>query len=181
MTQSESSPSIVETWTEDPLAALTAAAIGVLVGAGVTLGILYVTSSGDEPPIRVRNGSIQLEVGASTWKQTGNVWKISGGAKQVDSYWLYLAPTNPAACQSPKINGNGIVFGLNDGTQVRVESKNRKTEVTSTRPLTLSADKKTLSYGGGDVYITEIRLDGASGSQCTFASKDTNLHTLLIE
>jgi hypothetical protein len=167
---------------DDPVAAAVAVGIGILIGAGA-VWLLSSLTTGDEPPIRVRNGSIQLEVLHSTrhWQQTGNVWKISQGTRLVDSYWLYFAPTNPAECKAVKANGNKIRFIMDDGTEVVVESKNKKTEVSSTIPLTLSADEKTLSYGTAATFIKEIRFDGAGDYLCQFAVKDVNLHSLLTE
>ena len=176
------SRSIVGAWTENPVAAAVAAAIGILIGVGA-IWLLSIMTTGDEPPIRVRNGSIQLEVLHSTrhWQQAGNVWKISQGTRLVDSYWLYFAPTNPAECKTAKANGNKIKFILDDGTEVVVESKNKKTEVSSTKTLTLSPDEKTLSYGTDGTFIKEIRFDGAGDYLCQFAVKDVNLNSLLTQ
>ena len=55
MTQSDE-PSILETWAENPTAAVTAAVLGAAIGAGAVLGIQAITEAGEEPPIRVRNG-----------------------------------------------------------------------------------------------------------------------------
>jgi hypothetical protein len=117
------------------------------------------------------------------WNQTGNVWKISQGTRLVDSYWLYLAPTNPAECKAAKANGNRLKFILSDGTEIIVESKNNKTEVSPAGALTRSADKKTLSRGteSDGLFIREIRFDGAADYLCKFTAKDPNLHSLLTE
>ena len=184
MTQTES-PSIADAWSENPLAAVAAAALGILIGAGAVF-LYTIMATGDEPPIRVRNGSIELEVLHKTrhWKEIGNDgmhWKINQGTRLVDSYWLYLAPTNSADCKASKANGNKIKFILDDGTEVLVESKNQKTEVTSTKALTISADEKILSYGTNAIFIKEIRFDGAADYLCTFTAKDPNLHSLLTE
>src|SRR5688500_791280 len=181
MTQTESDGSILDAWSENPVATAAAVALGVAIGAGAVIGYFSIMATGDEPPIRVKNGgSIHLEVLHSTrhWKPVGNdgmKWKISQGTRLVDSYWLYLAPTNAAECKSSKANGNKIKFSLDDGTEILVESKNKKTEVTSTKALTLSADEKILSYGANAIFIKEIRFDGAADYLCQFASKDANL------
>ena len=88
--------------------------------------------------------------------------------------------TAPGDCgNAGSVNGKIVRYILDDGTWVQAESKNKKTEVTSNKPLTRSGDYKTLSYGAAANYIKEIQLDGAS--QCNFSQKDVKLQSLLIE
>ena len=61
MTQTES-PSIADAWSENPVATAAAVALGIVIGAGAVIGYFSIMATGDEPPIRVRNGSIELEV-----------------------------------------------------------------------------------------------------------------------
>ena len=185
MTQTESDGSIVDAWTENPVATAVAVGLGIVIGAGAVIGYFSIMATGDEPPIRVRNGSIQMEVLHSSrhWKPVGNdgmTWKLSAGVRLVDPYWLYLAPTAPADCgNTGSVNGKIVRYILDDGTWVQAESKNKKTEVTSSKPLTRSADYKTLSYGAAANYIKEIQLDGVS--LCNFSQKDVKLQSLLTE
>ena len=183
MTQTES-PSIGEVWSENPLATAAAIGLGIVIGAGAVIGFDLIMATGDEPPIRVRNGSIELEVlhKSAYWKQVGSDgthWKINQGTRLSDKYWMYLAPTNSADCNAAKANGNVIRFVLSDDSWVQVESHNNKTDVTSDKVLTRSADKKFLRYGPEGLYIKAIRLDGSD--RCTFGAKDANLHSLLTE
>jgi hypothetical protein len=183
MTQTES-PSIADAGSENPVATAAAVALGIVIGAGAVIGYFSIMATGDEPPIRVRNGSIELEVlhKSRYWKEVGSAgthWKINQGTRLTDKYWMYLAPTNTADCNAAKANGDVIRFILSDDSWVQVESHNNKTDVTSDKVLTRSADKKTLSYGNEALFIKAIRLDGTD--RCTFAAKDTNLHSLLTE
>ena len=185
MTQTESDGSILDAWSEEPVATAAAVALGIAIGAGAVLGYFSIMATGDEPPIRVRNGSIELEVlhKSRYWKEvgsTGTHWKINQGTRLTDKYWMYPAPTNTADCgNTAKVNGDVIRFILSDDSWVQVESHNNKTDVTSDKALTRSADKKTLSYGNEGLFIKAIRLDGTD--RCTFAAKDTSLHSLLTE
>jgi hypothetical protein len=183
MTQTES-PSILEVWSENPVATAVAIGLGIVIGAGAVIGYDFIRAAGDEPPIRVRNGSIELEVlhKRRQWKEVGSGgthWKINRGERNSSSYWIYLAPTNTAHCNAAKANGGVIRFILSDDAWVQVESHNNKTEVTSNKALTRSSDGKTLSYGNGALYIKAIRLDGTD--RCTFAAKDADLHSVLTE
>ena len=187
MTASESSPSITESWAEDPLAAAAALGIGILLGAAATFGLVQILATGDEPPIRVRNGSIELEVlhKSRHWTGSGNPWKINQGSRLSNKYWMYLAPTDPAHCKNnTKLNGDVILFILSDDkpeapSWVQVKSTGNKTEVTSSKTLTRSADKKILSYGAAGLFIKTIKMDGSE--YCTFGEKDKDLHSLLTE
>jgi hypothetical protein len=182
----ESDPSILETWTENPAATAAAIGLGLLVGAGITFALVCL-ATGDEPPIRVRNGSVELEVLHKDrhWKEVGNTgtkWKLSRGERLTDVYQLYLAPTDPADCGNvvsaePKI----IRYIVDDDAWIQVESKQNKTEVTSSARLTLSSDEKILRYGTNDNYIEIIRLDNSSTDRCTFSKKDAKLKSVLTE
>jgi hypothetical protein len=184
MTQTESDPSIIEAWTENPSATALAIGLGIVIGAGAVIGYDFIRAAGDEPPIRVRNGSIELEVVHKSryWKEVGSGgthWKINRGERNSDSYWMYLAPTNTTHCNAAKASGGVIRFILSDDSWVEVKSQNNKTHVTSNKSLTRSDDRKFLRYGDGALYIKLIQLDGSN--QCTFAAKDANLHSLLTE
>lgn len=70
-------------------------------------------STGDEPPIRVKRGSLELELLASSgaWepqneKPDRRRWKVDGYDRKSDDYLLYLAPKDPASCPLPAGNPN---------------------------------------------------------------------------
>lgn len=86
MTEQGREPSIVASWADDPLAALAAAAAGVAVGIAVATFLrkeTYRLSSGDEAPIRVRNGSLEVKLLRAVQNHANQVFKeIGTGAKR---------------------------------------------------------------------------------------------------
>jgi hypothetical protein len=176
-----------QVWSDNPRMLLAVAAFAALLTGAVTYGFFQLVLADDEAPIRVRHGSIILEVVDSgvEWRQIGadqKHWKLSRGSRQSDRYQLYLAPTDPAHCQNTTQATGGVLrFVLNDTPTMWVEVKSvgRKTDVTSSIPLELSANGRELSFGDTGNYVTSIVLDGTA--RCSFAAKDPNLHTLITE
>ena len=154
MTQTES-PSIADAWSENPVATAAAVALGIVIGAGAVIGYFSIMATGDEPPIRVRNGSIQLEVlhkrpVLEGSRQCRHHWKIiKAKARPTNTGCTLHRPIWRIAATRPKSMEIVIRYILSDDSWVQVESHNNKTDVTSNKALTRSADKKILSYGKG--------------------------------
>ena len=179
--------SLKQVWSDNPRILLAVAAFAALLTGTVSYGVFKLLAAGDEPPIRVRHRSIILEVVhvSQHWRQVGSDqrhWKLSQGTRRGDEYQLYFAPTNPAHCHNA-VNVRGLVvrFVLNNDQQmwVQLQSTNRKTDVTSSVPLELSADEKELSFGGVENFVTSITVDGTE--RCSFTTKDAGLHTVVTE
>ena len=188
MKTNASRATLFEVWAAHPVVALLTALLGALTAAAVSYYAFRILAAGDEAPIRVRNGSIEIEVvhRDRTWRdQSGgaqNRWRLSRGTRSSDEYQLYLAPTDPSHCSNvTSTRGRVIRFILNDNEQmwIEVRSTGRKSEVTSGIPLQLSGDERVLSFGGTGNFITDISVDGSV--RCTFPSNDAALHTLLTE
>ena len=170
---------------ESTTAGRAALAVAALAGAITAFAILRVLgATGDEPPIRVRNGSIELHLlsAAETWKQTGNHWKITGGKRSSDDYQVVVAYKPGATCA-----GNGSATGaplrithkdLNVTKYVELKVNGKHTEVESDADLQISADGKVLSYTSSTGFIDSISVN--SKSVCTFteASQLENLFIL---
>ena len=176
-----------QVWSDNPRILVAVAAFAALLTGAVTYGFFQLVLADDEAPIRVRHGSIILEVVDSgvEWRQIGadqKHWKLSRGSRQTDRYQLYLAPTDPAHCQNTtQTTADVLRFVINDTPTMWIEVKSvgRKTDVTSSIPLVLSANERELSFGDTGNYVTSILLDGTA--RCSFAAKDPNLHTFITE
>lgn len=190
MTQTESDPSIWDTWTENPGATAAAIGLGLLLGLGAAVGgeqLLMQPLTGDEPPIRVRNGTVYLDVihASRGWRQTGNHWQITQSRRSTDSYRMYLAPTDPAHCgNTVAVSGNEIRLTLSDDTQaapswIQIKSVGRVSQVTSSKSLTRSDDEQTLSYGAAGIYVMRIVVDGTE--RCNFPAQDVKFESVLTE
>jgi hypothetical protein len=165
------------------------AAAGLVIGAVAgTIFYALTVSSGDEPPIWVKNGSISIELSAKgkAWKQetTSAKWKIPNTARAHDQYHVFVAPSSATSCQSGfHHTGQTVGFKYSDGAVVTFDAAGNHSAVQppNGQSLTLSADKKILTYdaeGGG--HITEILVN--STPVCTFGTtKDANLTVVLLD
>ena len=146
-----------------------AAGVGLLVVIG-TLLIWRLISGGDEAPIRVRNGSIDLILQNTTtqvWKKTGNHWTISAGTRNHDDYTLKLSAAS-GACKNTSQRKRTVKLYSSDNHWIELRATGRHTNVTSDVSLSISSDGLTLSYTPKDVYVMTIELDGELS--CAFKS-----------
>lgn len=153
-------------------ALLTAAVVGTLV--------FRMMAGGDEPPIRVRGGSIHLDLNGpdARWEQIGstNEWKIKGDPKrdQRDFYFeidpATVCPANGANKGEKKGTGKIITLTYSDGTEIVIEVKNNKRTRVMGPGLALSNTDQTLSLNRTEGFLLGIAIDGQKN--CTFTSKD---------
>ena len=123
---------------------------------------------GDEAPIRVRGGSIYLDLlGKQTWKRTGNHWRVSGGTRGHDDYALMIAAK--AGCSYDGTRKARIRIIHSDNKSISIRSEDRHTRVDSDSTLRLSNNDRTLSYEN-EGYVSAIELDGHL--VCAFAPGD---------
>jgi hypothetical protein len=166
---------------------VTVAIGGAIVGAALA-GVLYFSSAaGDEPPIWVKNGSIDIELlhNSKEWREDGNRanWKISKGTRGKDVYQVLIAPSNAASCSGDLQPMAGtITFEYSETGSTRIElsaaGKHTHVRVVPPQDLNLSADKRTLSLGTLSGYITKIQ---AGQTTCTFTAKDPGLAVALLD
>ena len=187
MTQ-DANPSIGAVWSNNPGATAVALAVGALIAAGLILGAIALgVGAGDEPPIRVKNNSIDLELlhKKRHWKEVGDdgkQWKISKGKKNADLFELFVAPTDPETCKGglSKI-GSPLVFTYSDGTVITITSDEKKTMLSSTQPMIRNDENnKLLSYDPtGTGFIKTISVGGTE--LCKFEDKDHKLGAAILE
>ncbi len=132
-----------------------AAAAGV-VGGYLVLRIL---STGDEAPIRVKNGSIDLHllsIGA-TWRATGNHY-TTGGSRQHDTYQIRVVAQG---CPVKGAGKNIRLIHSNDHF-VELDATGNHTKVTSDDLTNLKidpSDPQMLRYAVSG-FIKSITVDG---------------------
>jgi hypothetical protein len=161
--------SFVEFWRTNKVA-LTLAGIGAAaVVAGIVksaYSVLEVRAGGDEPPIRVKGGSIDLRLLTNhhQWKAStrANEWKISGGPhRSKDDFDLVVdflkGDSKPAA-------GKQLDILYTGGAQLQVSSYMQQTSVAllAGDPTKVTVDQQSLIYdrNGTTDSIREIILDG---------------------
>ena len=175
---------------EDPVAAAVAVLLGAAT-AGLLIYAFLLRDAGDEPPIRVRHGTVILEVVHKRHKWTGppeGPWKLTGGDRDSNALQLYLAPTDPARCGNvQQRRGNVVRLTLRSDPDnpsvtrwIFIQSVNQHIQVTVQGVTgSLSPDKKLLSFGSGTDFLGDVTIDNQS--QCTFGAKDDGVHVLVTE
>jgi hypothetical protein len=171
---------------------------GTLVATGVLgailgsagCGIYQPLVGGDEPPIRVRNGSIYMELvhSTNTWVEetAGDKknWKMTDGERtggNDNNYEVYFAPSTASYCKGLYATPRTIRFNFSDKNWVEFKVTGNHTRVKSD-PNDLSSNGKQLTYGAGDRYIVSIVLDNDDQNPfCSFNQKDNGLRVALID
>jgi len=173
--------SIVAVWRQHPLAMSVAAGVGLAVGVLLTFSALSVSSgAGDEPPIRVKNGSLDLDLpkGSGTWEKDSDAkhWKIAGNkTKKSADFTVALFPAPGKSCPATTATASSVVITYSDGTTVTLDIKNKGTKVTATGDLSTSQNDELLSYTASG-FIKDITV---GSSMCSFNSS-TELSVALI-
>ena len=173
--------SIVAVWREHPLATAVAVGVGLAVGIILTFSALRVQlDAGDEPPIRVKNGSLDLDLpkGSGTWETDPDAkhWKIAGNkTKKSADFTVALFPAPGKSCPATTATASSVVITYSDGATVTLDIKNKATKVTATGDLSTSQNDELLTYTASG-YIKDITV---GSSMCSFNSS-TELSVALI-
>ena len=164
---------------------LGAGAIGALLG-GAMVWLLRTFRAGDEPPIRVKGGSVHLDVLSSTavWKQqgpSGKKWMLhASGPRGKEEYDVSIIASSPN-CAEKSPSGRLVRIEFTEGKVIRwveLQAPGKRTKVTdASDPLTLTNADRRLSLSGSG-YISKIIVDG---SVCEFSSADELDYALLSD
>jgi hypothetical protein len=170
--------------------------VAAVAGAAALFGILYlaggfaVADTGDEPPIRVKNGSVDFYLATSKdrWNQGADTkhWKISGGKRAKDQLDVVIAVNAGAICNAQSGTGDQVtlVYDNGNGTTTNIsiatdpENPKQKHSGVFGAELKLSTvllDKnRLLTYGdptNQKGYISRILLDDGNPPMCTFTDR----------
>lgn len=182
-------------WRRENLVPLLAMGLlAALVGGAIAL-FFFAGDSGDEPPIRVKNGSIELQVlGNDKWddKESTKHWKMKGDKERSQTSIHLTAAYSDATLGCPVTASNERVHLVyNDETYVTVDASSKKTHITAKDPsrlklqVTVGGKDKVLEYNGVGGYIKRIVLGGTvpdDGTKfCEFGNKDQLIHLLLLD
>lgn len=144
----------------------TALLVGAAIaGAGAFLAVLL---AAEEPPIRVRPGSIELHLtGGKKWQVKTGYWQIKDGEKPSTQYDLVITTTAPGA--NCKLESKTNVFKITDSEKdwfiVAIADRRTKVTANDSRKVSLSADKRVLSISTGG-YIDEFWDETTHSSIC---------------
>jgi hypothetical protein len=144
----------------------------ILVGGG-----LYMVMSllGDEPPIRVRNGSMDIELDSGKWVGNGNGWSPSAG-KPSGAHAVEVRTPDASTCpaQNPQATWQVVSMTFSDNVTILLTpSASSKTVVTPKSELANPGNApRLLRHGAPGVgYISRIDLRGNGKPwTCTFTA-----------
>ncbi len=123
------------------------------VGAAYALKVALLS---EEPPIRVRPGSIELHLtGGKKWQAKTGYWQIKDGKKTATQYNLVI--TTMVSVTNCKLQSNPRAFKVTDSERnsFSIAIVNKRTRVTASGSVTLSPDKRVLTIRTGG-YIDEF-------------------------
>lgn len=186
----------MDSWQDHPVAIAAAA----VAGAAMLVAGLYFTGrldTGDEPPIRVKNGSLDFYLATNNlkWKSRGDVrhWKVSGGKRSKDPLDVAIAVNPGASCSAQAGTGDSLAITYNNGTQtavlitIRTDPNDRKhTQVTSSDDLAVSLIKdskgRMLTYEK-EGFISGLTLTNGTTAvvACTFTKKDQLAELVILD
>jgi hypothetical protein len=183
-------------------AVVAAALVGGLILGGL-LAFLLTRDPGDEPPIRVKNRSIEFEVvhRRNRWREIAPNdkmhWRLSGGAKNTPDLEIYVAPSDATKCPNGVFKaGSKVTFVYGDGNTADIEvtiasDADYRTTLTSNKPLEFGTrpngqeNRKVVLYKGqGEKFIQRIAVESTGGGKvdvCTFTARDANLGAIVVE
>src|SRR5262245_3699527 len=163
---------------------------GVL-GIAAALGLLSACNpvgtlrTGDEPPIRVRGGTMHLDLLAQgdqdfepDSQSDKKKWHIKGLPKRDRNDFLVVVVSANANCNGKVASANKVDVLYSDGQSVEFKSNSNNTKITATKDLNhLSA--KYLKYETSGGYVSEVKVDNQS--LCTFTSTDVPIQIFLLD
>lgn len=186
MTQTNAGGSVLS---EHPVELAVAAAVGAVVAAIVVVSLLGgVRSVSDEPPIRVRNGSVDMRLQGGQWAQVSNNdkknWKIDGEPDRGrDDFEVHIWGAAAAQCADSITSGNPVTFTVQNGTsggqdKIEIKSTGRKTRV-KVDNNDLADDDNLINLAGDGWFIREIKVGNAV--KCTLSQKSATLRVALLD
>jgi hypothetical protein len=161
------------------VAVLTTAA---LVG-GAIVYLLCKMAAGDEPPIRVRGGSIHFEILAESvaWGPQNETnpdpkkWVVGGDSRRTEGLLVYVAPDSLVRCGGVvhKKNVRKVQFWYGEGNHdfIEVHASGRKTKVDSRNIEPTKPRPKELKYGNASDFVRRITIENHA-DWCRFSAED---------
>lgn len=139
----------------------------------------FKTTLADEPPIRVKKGTIEVEAfaGGADWDDEGaGKWALrSGGTNPSMRYYVVLKAASGATCSAPA-QARTAVITYSDGETVRVlPAATKKTNVIFTPRNATHPRRELLEYRAlnddGSKFVERLELVDTGGpTTCTFTS-----------
>ena len=167
---------------------VTAALVGLAVGAAI--GVVITTSAGDEAPIKVKNGSVDVEVLHTSQEledenNDGKDWKFKGNVShRSEEFEVYFA-SGSADCKLQMAAGKKVqVKTLADnGTvgQIDITSPGGKTKIKSREKLDRISGRLLKDQAAG-VHVTSVDVYDSNPNQTPLCrvNKGDSLSVILV-
>ena len=184
MTQrTQGSSSFFRVWADNPYAAAMAVAIVALVVATMACARRQEFLAGDEAPIRVRNGSIELQLlhGSQEWESVNDRknWKVKNEPqRQRDAYEVTVAPSDASSCT------NGVFVATGDTVEITTSAGSIQLKLTGRKTRVRSSDVDLEGRGSllrDPAQGSHIRKIVVGDLACTFDSKDEKLRVIIMD
>ena len=154
--------------------AVTAAALAALAAY---LILAKTASSGDEPPIRVKNGSLKVEMlakqNSNKWKKgtVATKWHLDKGDRQNAVYEVYVGVLPGVTCSGGTFaSGQMVKVTFSDEAWITFDAGTKKTEITTSIAFAQQGDTILEHQASGGGFIRRIEVDG--NLVCEFNNKD---------
>jgi hypothetical protein len=143
----------------------------LLAAAAVTVGSCQrsspITTLSEEPPIRVKNRSLDLIITGDKWKENGNKknWKPTKYDRSKEDLDVLVSYDAGATCKGGSIQGRevDIEFKDKDGkvvNNVNVTAPGKKLKVVSDNDLNPNGNHTVISYGTpGEGWISRLLVN----------------------
>jgi hypothetical protein len=165
-------------------AALFAITIAVASFAGCSR-VQQQLRTGDEPPIRVRGGTMHLDLLAEgdTDFEKDNAsdkkkWHIKGSPNRDRNKFLVVIVSASANCNGKVASANKVDIVYSDGQNVEFKSNSQNTKITAQKDLEYQG-AKWLKYEVDGGFISAVKVDNQN--LCTFGAKDGTLQIFLLD
>ena len=146
--------------------------------------------TGDEPPIRVRGGTMHLDLlaeGDSDFEKDNasdkKKWHIKGSPNRDRNRFLVVVVSASANCNGKVASANKVDIVYSDAQNVVVQnvefkSNSQNTKITAQKDLEYQG-AKWLKYEVDGGYVSAVKVDNQN--LCTFGAKDANLQIFLLD
>lgn len=169
----------------DPSALIGTGLLGAFLG-GFVVWVLH-SFRFTEPPIRVKGGSMYLDLGAgpAVWEKLGNSgkkWRVKGAEKVKVDYMVSIV-TSSNACPEKERKGTTVTVWYTEQNKertlhsVKLRAQNKKTMVDASHELKCANSGKRLMFEAPG-HISKLAVDD---EECTFSSAADLDHALLTE
>ena len=159
-----------------------AAALGLFNACS---GDVTVRRAGDEPPIRVRGGSMHLDLlteGDRDFEKDNpndkKKWHIKDSPNRDRNNFIVVVVSANAGCNGKVVSAGKVDVVYSDGQSVEFKSNNNHTKITAQNDLDQPA-AKSLRYAVNGGFISAVKVDNQN--LCTFGASDATLQIFLLD